>query len=111
MGSDEQRQTGSNNSSAQPDRGQAPIQEAQHKSDGALRPEDHPIVGTQYSDYTGRTLRVIAIQPRDRLGRHVVGKLKTPGKDPENYATTLDVFHAVWVKRIPPMNPRDMKVG
>jgi len=66
---------------------------------------EHPIIGAQYTDYEGRTLRVIAIQPKDPLGREVVGKLKSKrwGKEPRIYSTQLANFYEVWVKRRPPV--------
>lgn len=68
---------------------------------------DWPAPGDSYEDDKGRTLIVRAIQPKDRLERHVIGTLRelvpahNVGKHlnhvvESDYACSLPTFRAIW---------------
>ena len=57
-----------------------------------------PEVGSTWVDGIGRTLRVTAVQPGSRLGRHVVGQLLL-GDGSRDYACDLPTFDALWRDR------------
>jgi hypothetical protein len=57
---------------------------------------------TIYTDYTGRKLQVIEVNPGDPLGREVVGGLVMENGMLQAYATTLAIAESIWVQRQPP---------
>jgi hypothetical protein len=59
---------------------------------------EFPTIGSVWTDSTGRTLRVDDVQPKSRLGRHVVGCLLL-GNRTEPYACDLPTFELVWRER------------
>ena len=70
----------------------------------------HPILNARYEDARGRILIITRIQPDDPLGREVLGKLKWKGNS-QAYATTLKIFYAVWVKKVPPLQSHEQRWG
>lgn len=59
---------------------------------------DWPTPGSVWVDGTGRTLHVTAVQPKSRIGRHVVGYLDLVGSQ-RDYACDLPTFDLVWRER------------
>jgi hypothetical protein len=67
-----------------------------------LIPEN--LVGKRYEDAFGRSLKVISVHPGDVHGREVRGRIRSDDLGTQDFATTMKIFDAYFIKKIVPSN-------